>query len=145
MSYVDGYVLPLPRKQIQAYRRIATKAGRIWKEHGALDYKESIGDDLKIKGMVSFTKVVQAKSGEMIRNYPNPAESFMLLEAMQNLHHPTLKLFDLNGKICYSTNVDFLGNGNSTKIDVNAVPSGMYILECTSSEGVQHSRIQIIH
>lgn len=88
---------------------------------------------------------LQAKSGEMIRNYPNPAESFILLEAMQNLHHPTLKLFDLNGKICYSTNVDFLGNGNSTKIDVNAVPSGMYILECTSSEGVQHSRIQIIH
>lgn len=66
MSYVDGYVIPLPRKHIKAYRRIASKAGRIWKEHGALDYKECIGEDLKIKGMVPFTKVSNAKAGETV-------------------------------------------------------------------------------
>lgn len=66
MSYLDGYVLPLPRKHIKAYRRIASKAGRIWKEHGALDYKECIGEDLKIKGMVPFTKFGKAKAGETV-------------------------------------------------------------------------------
>lgn len=66
MSYVDGYVIPLPRKNIKAYRRIASKAGRIWKDHGALDYKECVGDDLKIKGMVPFTKISKAKPGETV-------------------------------------------------------------------------------
>lgn len=66
MSYVDGFVIPLPRKNIKTYQRIATKAGRIWKEHGALDYKECIGEDLKIKGLVPFTKVGKAKSGETV-------------------------------------------------------------------------------
>lgn len=66
MSYLDGYVLPLPRTRIKAYRRIASKAGRIWKEHGALDYKECIGEDLKIRGMVPFTKIGKAKAGETV-------------------------------------------------------------------------------
>ena len=66
MSYLDGYVLPLPRKHIKAYRRIASKAGRIWKEHGTLDYKECIGEDLKIKGLVPFTKASKAKAGETV-------------------------------------------------------------------------------
>ena len=42
--YVDGYVLPVPKKNLQAYRRIAQKAGKIWREHGALEYKECVGD-----------------------------------------------------------------------------------------------------
>lgn len=66
MSYVDGYVLPLPKKHLIAYKRIAKKAALIWKEHGALDYKECIGEDLKIKGMLSFTKISKAKSGETV-------------------------------------------------------------------------------
>jgi uncharacterized protein YbaA (DUF1428 family) len=42
--YVDGFVLPLPRKNVAAYRRIARRAGRIWREHGALEYRECVGD-----------------------------------------------------------------------------------------------------
>jgi uncharacterized protein YbaA (DUF1428 family) len=49
MNYVDGYVLPLPKKNLQVYSRIAKKAAKIWRDHGALEYRECIGDDLKVK------------------------------------------------------------------------------------------------
>ena len=48
MQYVDGFVLPVPKKNLQAYRRIAQKAGKIWREHGALDYRECVADDVKV-------------------------------------------------------------------------------------------------
>lgn len=54
-TYVDGYVLPLPKDKIEDYRHIAQKAGAIWREHGALAYHECVGDDLEIEGgMVPF-------------------------------------------------------------------------------------------
>ena len=65
-GYVDGYVLPVRKKYIEAYRRLARKAEKIWKEHGALDYKECVGDDLAIKGMVPFPRGVKAKPGETV-------------------------------------------------------------------------------
>ena len=49
MRYVDGYVLPVPKKNLAAYRRMAQKAGKIWREHGALEYRECVGDDLDVK------------------------------------------------------------------------------------------------
>jgi uncharacterized protein YbaA (DUF1428 family) len=62
--YVDGFVLVVPRKNVQAYRRMAQKAGRVWREHGALEYRECIGDDLKVKwGMPRMTRL---KSRETI-------------------------------------------------------------------------------
>lgn len=64
--YVDGFVLPLPRKQVAAYRRIAKRAGKIWREHGALEYRECVGDDLNVKGMVPFTRGVKARPGETV-------------------------------------------------------------------------------
>ena len=64
--YVDGYVLPVPKKNLDAYRRMAQKAGRIWREHGALDYKECVGDDLKVKFGLPFTKLVKIKPSETI-------------------------------------------------------------------------------
>ena len=64
--YVDGYVLPVLKKNIKAYLRIAQKAGKIWREHGALDYKECVGDDLAIKGMVPFPSGVKAKADETV-------------------------------------------------------------------------------
>jgi uncharacterized protein YbaA (DUF1428 family) len=65
--YVDGFVIPLKKKNVAAYRRIAAKAGRLWKEHGALEYVEAAGDDLKIKGMVaSFPKLARTKAGETV-------------------------------------------------------------------------------
>ena len=66
MKYVDGFVLPVPKKNIAAYRRLAQKASRIWKGYGALDYKECMGDDLNVKMGVPFPRVVKLKPGETI-------------------------------------------------------------------------------
>ncbi len=66
MSYVDGYVLPVPKDKISAYRRLARQAGTIWREHGALEYRECVGDDLEIDGMLSFPQGIQAQTGETI-------------------------------------------------------------------------------
>lgn len=66
MRYVDGFVLPVPKKNLQAYRRISRKAGKIWREHGALEYRECTGDDLKAKGMASFPRITRLKRGETV-------------------------------------------------------------------------------
>jgi uncharacterized protein YbaA (DUF1428 family) len=66
MRYVDGFVLPVPKKNLQAYRRLAQKAGKIWREHGALDYKECVGDDLSTKMGVPFPKSAKVKAGETV-------------------------------------------------------------------------------
>ena len=66
MSYVDGYVLPVPKDKIQAYRRLAKQAGTNWREHGALEYRECVGDDLEIDGMLSFPQGIQAKPDETV-------------------------------------------------------------------------------
>lgn len=65
-NYVGGFVLPVPKKNIPAYTRIAKKASKIWKSHGALDYKECLGDDLNIKFCLPFTKGIKSKPGETI-------------------------------------------------------------------------------
>ena len=66
MRYVDGFVLPVPKKNLKAYRRIAQKAGKIWREHGALEYRECAGDDLDIKMGVTFPKLAKARPGETV-------------------------------------------------------------------------------
>jgi len=66
MSYVDGYILPVPKKHLAAYKRTAGKAGKIWREHGALDYRECVGDDLGVKFGLPFTRLVKPKAGETI-------------------------------------------------------------------------------
>jgi len=64
--YVDGFVLPVPKKNIQVYRRISAKAGRIWRDHGALEYRECVGDDLNVKMAVPFPRLVKLKRGETV-------------------------------------------------------------------------------
>jgi uncharacterized protein YbaA (DUF1428 family) len=66
MAYVDGFLIPIPKRSIDAYRRIARKAGKIWREYGALEYRECVGDDLKVKRVASFTKRSGARSGETV-------------------------------------------------------------------------------
>jgi uncharacterized protein YbaA (DUF1428 family) len=66
MRYVDGYVLPVPKKNLPIYRRIAQKAGRVWRDHGALEYRECVGDDLKVKWGVPFTRAFKIKPGETV-------------------------------------------------------------------------------
>jgi uncharacterized protein YbaA (DUF1428 family) len=65
MRYVDGFVVPVPENNIKLYRTIAKKAGKIWKEHGALEYIEAVGDDLENSWGVSFMKAAKLKSGEV--------------------------------------------------------------------------------
>ena len=64
--YVDGFVLPVPRKNLQAYRRLARKAGRIWREHGALQYVECVGEDLAVPAGIPFPKRIELRKGEVL-------------------------------------------------------------------------------
>lgn len=66
MTYVDGFLLPLAKKNLAAYRSISRKAGRIFLEHGALEYRECVGEDLAIQPMVPFPGLVAAKRGETV-------------------------------------------------------------------------------
>jgi uncharacterized protein YbaA (DUF1428 family) len=66
MKYVDGYVLPVPKKNLLAYRRMAAKAGKVWREHGALEFRECVGEDLKTKKIKSFPSLVKPKPGETV-------------------------------------------------------------------------------
>ena len=63
-NYVDGFVLPVPKANIDAYRRMARKAGKIWREHGALEYRECAGDHVKTGKVTSFPQSVKLKPGE---------------------------------------------------------------------------------
>lgn len=64
--YVDGFVLPIPKKNLARYRRIAGLAGRIWMAHGALEYRECVGDDLAVKMGLAFPLMSKAKRGETV-------------------------------------------------------------------------------
>jgi uncharacterized protein YbaA (DUF1428 family) len=66
MKYVDGFVIPVPKKNIAAYLKISRKAGKVWMEHGALEYRECIGEDLKVKGLVQFPALVKSKPNETV-------------------------------------------------------------------------------
>ena len=66
MAYVDGFLLPVPKKSLAAYRKMATRAGKVWREHGALDYKECIADDVKKGKHTSFPQAVKLKAGEAV-------------------------------------------------------------------------------
>ena len=64
--YVDGFLLPIPKKNFDKYRAIARKAGKVWREHGALDYKECVADDVKKGKWTSFPQAVKLKPGEVV-------------------------------------------------------------------------------
>lgn len=66
MKYVDGFVIPVPKKNVQAYRRMAQTAGKIWMEHGALEYRECVGDDLAIGFGTPFPRGIKTKPAETV-------------------------------------------------------------------------------
>lgn len=66
MNYVDGFVLPVPKKNLAAYRKMARLAGKIWMEHGALQYVEAVADDVKPGKVTSFPQSVKLKKGEVV-------------------------------------------------------------------------------
>jgi uncharacterized protein YbaA (DUF1428 family) len=66
MSYVDGFVVPVPTKNLGAYRKLARKAGKVWRDHGALEYIECVADDVKPGKRTSFPQSVKLKPGETV-------------------------------------------------------------------------------
>ena len=66
MRYVDGFVIPVPKKNLRSYARMAKKAGAIWREHGAIDYKECVGDDFHVEFGVPFPRMMKLKPDETV-------------------------------------------------------------------------------
>ncbi|MFN3624964.1 MAG: DUF1428 domain-containing protein [Hyphomicrobium sp.] len=66
MPYVDGFVVPVPKKNLDAYRKMALKAGKVWMEHGALEFKECVAEDVKPGKLTSFPQSVKLKPGEVV-------------------------------------------------------------------------------
>ena len=66
MAYVDGFVVPVPKKNVPAYLRMARKAGKVWREHGALKYVETVADDAPMGKLTSFPRSVKLKPNETV-------------------------------------------------------------------------------
>ena len=66
MPYVDGFIVAVPKKNLEAYTRLSKKAGKVWREHGALDYREWVADDVKVGKLTSFPRAVKLKPGETV-------------------------------------------------------------------------------
>jgi uncharacterized protein YbaA (DUF1428 family) len=66
MAYVDGFVLLVSKRNLNAYRSISRAAGKVWREHGALEYRECVGDDMRIPIGVPFPRLAKAKAGEVV-------------------------------------------------------------------------------
>jgi uncharacterized protein YbaA (DUF1428 family) len=66
MAYVDGFIVAVPKKNLDAYKSLAKKAGKIWREYGALDYREWVADDVKVGKLTSFPRAVKLKPGETV-------------------------------------------------------------------------------
>ena len=65
-NYIDGFVIPIPKRNVAAYRRMARAAGKVWRDHGALDYVESMADDVKPGKVTSFPQAVKLKKNETV-------------------------------------------------------------------------------
>src|ERR1700710_3184908 len=66
MPYVDGFIVAVPKKNLAAYVRLAKRSGKVWREHGALDYREWVADDVKVGKRTSFPRSVKLKPGETV-------------------------------------------------------------------------------
>ena len=66
MAYVDGFLIPLPEKNVAAYRKMAAAAGKVWMEYGALQYRECVGDELDVEGMAPWAKTIKLKPRETL-------------------------------------------------------------------------------
>jgi uncharacterized protein YbaA (DUF1428 family) len=65
-KYVDGFIVPVPRRKLAAYKKLAMRGAKIWKEYGALDYVECLADDVKVGKWTSFPQAVKLKKGEVV-------------------------------------------------------------------------------
>ena len=111
MRYVDGFVVPVPEKNVKLYSSIAKKAGKIWKEHGALEYIEAVGDDLDIKFAVPFTKVAKLKAGEV------PFFSFIVYKSRADRDK-------VNAKVMNDPRINKMMNGGPMPFEVKRMAYG---------------------
>lgn len=65
-NYIDGFVIPVPRANLDTYKRVAKKASKVWKDHGALAYFECVGDDMEVEKMTPFPKLAKARPDEVV-------------------------------------------------------------------------------
>lgn len=104
-KYVDGFVIPLPKNKIKDYKKLATLACKVWMEHGALEYRECVGEDLKTKMGISFPKIANARKNETIvfawityksRAHRDKVNAKVMKD--KRMHNPDLEAmpFDLN-------------------------------------------------
>lgn len=119
MKYVDGFVIPLLKKNVPAYIRMARKASKIWREHGALEFRECIGDDLKVKMGLAFSRLSKLKPGETVifswivyksRAHRNRVNAKVMKDPrMEKMGDPKKMPFDVK-RMCYggfNMRVDF--------------------------------------
>ena len=66
MAYVDGFIVPVPKRKLEAYRRLAKRAGKVWREYGAVEYREWVADDVKVGKRTSFPRAIKRKPGETV-------------------------------------------------------------------------------
>lgn len=109
-NYIDGFTLPIPRIHLTKYMSVVEKVAEIWKEYGALDYNEYVGDDMNLEGVASFTKTLNAKEDDAIifgwvvfpskevrdlanKQVPNDAR---MIELVSPLTNPDRLIFDAN-------------------------------------------------
>jgi uncharacterized protein YbaA (DUF1428 family) len=101
MKYVDGYVLPVPKKKLQAYRRMAQMGAKVWRKHGALDYKECVGDDLKTKWGTPFPRMMKSKPGEVV------VFSYIVFKSRADRDRVNAKVMKEMEKMCESKDMPF--------------------------------------
>jgi uncharacterized protein YbaA (DUF1428 family) len=111
MKYVDGYVLPVPKKNLKAYTRMAQKAAKVWREHGALDYKECAGEDLNVKCGVPFPRQMKIKPGEKV--------VFAYIVFKSRAHRDRV-----NAKVMKDPRLQSMGDPNKMPFDVKRMVYG---------------------
>ena len=110
MSYVDGFVVPVPKKNLAAYKKMAKKSAKVWREHGALDYREWVADDVKPGKLTSFPQSVKLKPDEVVVFsyivYKNKAQrdkinkAVMAVPRLKDMMNPKAMPFDCARMSC---------------------------------------------
>jgi uncharacterized protein YbaA (DUF1428 family) len=101
MKYVDGYVLPVPKKNLETYIRMARMGEKMWRKHGALDYKECVGDDLKTKWGTPFPRMMKLKPGETV------VFSYIVFKSRAHRDRVNAKVMKEMEKICEPQDMPF--------------------------------------
>jgi uncharacterized protein YbaA (DUF1428 family) len=125
MAYIDGFLIPVPTKNLAAYKKLSQKAGEIWMAHGALDYKECAGDDMTAEGMqYTFQRTIKAKSSETVVfswiTYPSKAERNRILKDV--MADPRLKM-DASLKVFDARKMRYAGFNVIVDMAPNAAPA----------------------